>query len=294
MSSRVIWPTYSVAGWTANADDDSGCRWVVTDSTLTSGPKRKTHITERPFGAGAYRARSYPTARYDTLGGWCQAPDRAGAEAARDQFLSTFPDGDQVVLVKDSGISQRQLTVELDAAEPKIEFWEDAQGFDWQLALCAIDPRWLGIAVQSATTTVGGPSTDGLDWNVSPGGLDWNVSPGGLDWGAGGSSGVLALANAGTFTTWPVYTITGPITNPSFTDPSTGDVVAYTGFIDVGQTLVIDSSPFSRSVRLNGIDRFGLLASAQWIEIPAGGQVNVQFGGSGTGSVVATWQNAYK
>lgn len=296
MPSSVILPTYTIGSWAANVDDDYFCRWVVTSQTLHSGAERKMHTTERPFGMGAYRARSYLGARSDTLQGWCQAPDFAGAAAARDRLLSVCTDGAQATLVKYDGLSSRQLAVELDAAAVKIEPWSDAQGFDWQVPLYVADPRWLDTTIQTAgPASVGGASTDGLDWAAgSPGGLDWNAgSPGGLDWGLSGVGGVLALANTGTTATWPVFTITGPVLNPSFTNPDTGDVIAYTGSVDLGQTLVIDTNPFSRSVQLNGIDRFGFLASAQWIEIPAAGQVTVQFAGAGVGTVIATWRNAY-
>lgn len=296
MPTSVILPTYTIGTWAANVDDDYGCRWVVASQTFSSGPGRKMHSTERPFGLGAYRARSYLVARTDTLQGWCQAPDFPGAAAARDRLLSVFTDGVQAVLVRSDGLSSRQLTVELDASAIKVEPWADAQGFDWQLPLYAADPRWLDTNVQTAgPVSVGSASTDGLDWAAgSPGGLDWNAgSPGGLDWGSSGVGGVLSLGNTGTAPTWPVFTIVGPVVNPSFTNPATGDVIAYTGSVDLGQTLVIDTSPFTRSVTLNGVDRFGLLASAQWIEIPAGSQVTVQFAGTGSGTVTATWQNAY-
>lgn len=290
MPTSVILPVYSIGGWSANVDDDFGCRWVVTAQTFNSGSGRKLHVSERPFGMGAYRARSYSAARSDTMQGWCQAPDFAGSAAARDRLLGVFPDGAQLALVKSDGLSTRQLLVELNADAPKIDGWADAQGFDWQLPLYAADPRWLDTAVQTAGPfTVGGPATDGLDWGS--GGLDWANC--GLDWGSSGNSGVLSLSNLGTAPTWPVFTVVGPLTNPTFTNPATGDVIAYTGTVQAGQTLVIDTSPFTRSVTLNGVDRFGFLASAQWIEIPPGGQVTVQFSGTGAGTVTATWQYAY-
>lgn len=296
MASPVILPTYAIGNWSANVDDDFGCRWVATAQTLNSGSSRKLHNTERPFGLGAYRARSYLAARSDTLQGWCQAPDFAGAAAARDRLLGAFPDGGQAVLIKDDGLSSRQLLVELDAAALKLEPWADATGFDWQLSLYAADPRWLDTVVQSAgPATVIGTSTDGLDWTAgSPDGLDWAAgSPGGLNWGVSGVGGLLSLGNLGTAPTWPVFTVVGPLVDPTFTNPATGDVIAYTGTVEAGQTLVIDTNEFTRSVALNGVDRFGFLASAQWIEIPAGGDVTVQFSGTGAGTVTASWQNAY-
>ncbi len=297
MPTRVIWPTYTIGSWAANVDDDAGARWVVTAQTLSNGVGRKTHFSERPFGMGAYRDRSYPTARAGMIQGWCQAQDRAGRVAARDRLMALFPDGDQALLVVDDGISQRQLLVELDAEAPKCEVWQTGEGFDWQLPLYAADPRFLDAAARSVSTTIGTAASDGLDWNAgSPGGLDWTAgSPGGLDWGTSGSGGLLTLANPGSEITWPTFTITTPstLTNPVLTNPATGDVLAYNGTIDAGQTLTIDCSPFTRSVTLNGIDRSGALSSAQWIDIPAGRTTTVQAAGTGSGTITATWRYAY-
>lgn len=291
MPTRVIWPTYQLGSlWAANMDDDFGCRWVVTSQTFSSGPPRKTHLSDKPFGMGSYRARPFVGARYDTIAGWCDGGDMAGAEAARDRLLRLASESGLLPLTRSTPSGDRVLQVELNADAIRAEPWKTADGFDWQLQFAAVDPRWLSPAPQTAgPIAVGGGATDGLDWGS--GGLDWGS--GGLDWGVSGVGGVFTLVNPGTAPTWPLFTVAGPITNPSFTNPATGDQIAYTGLVEVGQTLVIDTSPFSRSVTLNGVDRIGLLAAAQWIEVPPGGQVTVQFGGSGTGTVSAAWPTAY-
>ncbi|MFD5089317.1 hypothetical protein ACFWMR_01855 [Amycolatopsis thailandensis] len=290
MPTRVIWPTYTIGTWAANVDDDLGCRWVVEKQTLNDGIGRKTHTSERPFGMGAYRSRSYPAARTGLIQGYCQAPDRASRVTARDRLMSLFPAGGQALLVVDDGVAPRQLLVELDSDVLKCDVWKTGEGIDWQLPLIATDPRWLDTTMQVAGPfTVGGVVADGLDWGS--GGLDW--ANGGLDWGSSGNGGVLSLTNPGSAPTWPVFTVVGPLVNPALTNPVTGDVIAYTGTVEAGQTLVIDTSPFTRSVALNGVDRSGLLASAQWIEIPPGGQVTVQFSGAGAGTVTASWRYAY-
>ncbi|HEY3482430.1 MAG TPA: hypothetical protein VGL02_26345 [Streptomyces sp.] len=299
----MIWPTYQLGDlWAANVDDDYGCRWIVLSQTYNSGPPRRTHITDKPFGMGSYRADSDVAARYDTIAGWCDARaagDGAGgmvaAEAAMDRLKRLASERGVLPLTKSTPAGDRVLQVELNTEAIRAEMWESADGFEWQLQTASVDPRWLSPTLLTAgPVSAGAASTDGLDWaSGSPGGLDWTPgSPGGLDWGISGVGGVLTLTNPGTAPTWPVYTVTGPWLNPSFTDPTTGDVVAYNGLVDLGQTLVIDSSPFTRSVQLNGVDRIGLLSAVQWIEVPPGGQVTVQCGGSGTGTVFAAWPKA--
>jgi hypothetical protein len=207
-------------------------------------------------------------------------------------LLGLFATGGQSTLTVADGMSTRTIAVELNDII-HVDIWPDGLGFDWQLTLFAADPRFLDSAVQSASTTVISTSTDGLDWSTG-GGLNWSAgSPGGLYWGVSGSTGVMAMTNNGTATAWPVFTVTGPMTNPTLTNPNTGDVLAYTGLVDVGQTLTVDCSPFSRTVNLNGIDRSGALSSAQWIDLPPGTTTVLQFSGAGAGTLTASWQSAY-
>lgn len=290
MPITFAYPTYTIGAWAAGVYDDFGCRWMVQPGhDVFDGPGVKQHTSPRPFGHGSYRATQYRDARTSSIQGTAECANRVAMLAAKDRFLSIFPDGETATLVLNDGVNSRQLGVEL-AAKQRVAIWPDSTGFDWQLSLYAADPRWLDSTIRTAgPITIGGPSTDGLDWANN--GLDW--ASGGLDWGVSGTGGVFSLNNLGSAPTWPVFTLTGPLTNPTFTNPANGDVIAYTGTVATGQTLVFDTSPFTRSVALNGVDRMGFLASAQWIEIPPGGNVTVQFAGSGNGTVTATWQYAY-
>jgi len=290
LPSTLVYPTYTINGWVANALDDLSCEWWVASTNVTDGPGVKVHSTPRPFGIGSYRSTQYLDARPITFTGYVSCPNRAAMTAARTRFLSMFPDGEQRTLVIDDGLSQKQVLVER-ADTPKIDVWSNACGFDWQLFLYANDPRFLDVAVQvSPAAAVSGVSTDGLDWSTG-GGLDWATS-GGLDWGVSGGGGVLAVANTGTADTWPIFTVTGAISTPSFTDPTTGKSIAYSGTVASGQTLVINTSPFARAVTLDGVDRFPFLTSAQWFPIPPNTSMQIQFAGAGSGTATATWQNA--
>jgi hypothetical protein len=290
LPSTLVYPTYTINGWVANALDDLSCEWWVQSTNVTDGPGVKLHNNPRPFGIGSYRSTQYLDARPIVFEGYVSCPNRVAMTAARTRFLMMFPDGEQRTLTVDDGITQKQVAVERSEA-PRISVWSNACGFDWQLPLYANDPRFLDATVQvSPAATVNGVSTDGLDW-ATGGGLDWSTG-GGLDWGVSGGGGVLAVSNAGTADTWPIFTVTGNIATPSFTDPTTGKSIAYAGTVSPGQALVIDTSPFTRSVTLDGSDRFALLTSAQWFPIPPNTSMQIQFGGAGTGTATATWQNA--
>ncbi|WP_409186729.1 phage distal tail protein [Amycolatopsis sp. VS8301801F10] len=293
--------TFTIGSWAAGGTDAFGCRWSVPETDLRNGTGRKTHITERPFGSGAYRSRSYLAGRSMSLQGWCMPV--AGDPwpmliDARRRFMGLFPEGSQQLLVVDDGVLPRQITVELAEAGRKWSWWDANGGADWQLDLYAADPRWLSTVERTAQATLANVSADGLDWAAgSPGGLDWAAgSPGGLDWGVSGNgTNVLAMQNDGTATTWPLLLITTPssLQNPTLVDPATGGILAYTGTVVAGQTLRIDCSPFTTTpVTLDGVDRTGALGSARFISIPPGASRAIQFTGIGAGQVQAFWRDA--
>jgi hypothetical protein len=204
--------------------------------------------------------------------------------------LALFAGGGQQTLTIDDGIGAKQATVEL-SSDPKVAPFTDATGFDWQLQMTAIDPVYYDTLIQSASTTLPTPGAVGLDW-VTGGGLDW-ATGGGLNWGSSVSNGTLSIGNSGNADTWPTFTFTGPLTIPMLTNNSTGQQLAYSGTLAAGESLVITTSPFGRSVLLAGADRFTLMTSAAWFPIPPTSSVTVAFAASaGSGSLSASWRSA--
>lgn len=131
-----------------------------------------------------------------------------------------------------------------------------------------------------------------------PIGLDWQ-DPTGLDWGVPGTNGVMALLNSGTAPAWPVLTISAganPLVNPVITDQATGRQLRYTGTLLAGNVLIIDTSPFARTVLLGSADRRPFLTKAEWFPIPANSSGAVVFTAdvySATAMLTAEWRNTY-
>lgn len=295
MGSRLKYPTYNIGTWGGNWLDDAGVEWYVEGSDIRDGRTPKTHIQERPTGPGAWRSRSYLSGHSFTVSGYGRSGSLEARELARDGFLGLFVDGGQQLLTYDSGAWVRTMMVEL-SGQPKWAVRRNKTSFNFQLPLFAADGRMLSATIKSTPAVQSSAAaTDGLDWETG-GGLDWvetGLGGNGLDWGASGVGGSLVLTNDGNVETWPVFTFAGPIAQPSLTDPATGRQLLYSGTLAVGQTLIIDTSPFARSVKLDGVDRFGFMLSAQWMAIPRRGSLTLQFGGSGIGTVTGTWQDAY-
>lgn len=293
--------TYTLDGWAAGVVDDVGRRWSVVTQTFNDGAGRKLHTLDRAFGDGSWRAPSYTASRTDMVQGWCdvQGTGLQSLVAARDQLKGLLAGGRQGTLVIDDGIAPRQLTVEIADAQTKCAFWPDRSGFDWQLSFYANDPRFLSTTLRRAEAKLTSVADDGLDWaSGTPGGLDWTGGgTGGLDWGLSGTgNNVLSLDNAGNAPAYPVFIVTTAtgLSNPVFTDPTGGRVLGYNGTISPGQTLRMDSSPYTDTpVTLDGVDRTGALSSGNFIVIPPASSLAVQFTGVGDGSALATWNDAY-
>lgn len=284
--------THQLSGMLLNAVDDNACRWWATSvDDGESTPPVKLRSANRPYGPGGYRARSYWGPRLLTISGGAECPNGLAAEVAADQLRGLFTAGEQILYTRKSRIGSRTLRVEL-ADRLSVDTLAGGHTLVFQIPLKAIDPRYLDVAVQNAgPAAVSAPSTSGLDW-VTGGGLDW-VTGGGLNWGTAPVSSTLTLVNAGNADAYPLITITGPVSAPSVTEAATGRVVAYRDAVATGQTMLIDMSPFSRRVLLDGSDRSAAMTSAQWITIPANTSRVLQFGGSGAGQLTASMQSAW-
>lgn len=139
------------------------------------------------------------------------------------------------------------------------------------LQFVASDPKRYAVT-ESTSPTVGLPSP-GI------GGLTFPLTfP--LTFGTPGTPGSTTVTNVGEAATWPVYTLTGPITGPIIT---TGDAklrFANDFELALGQTIVIDSD--SRSVLLDGVARPDVLVQREWAYLPPETPVVVAFTGQGT------------
>lgn len=91
--------------------------------------------------------------------------------------------------------------------------------------------------------------------------------------------GVLAT-NLGRSVAWPTITIYGPCMNPRITNATTGRTIVLAYTLSAGESLVIDTEPRSRSVRLNGqANRYSavdFLNTSWWGLVP--GQNDIRLG----------------
>lgn len=107
----------------------------------------------------------------------------------------------------------------------------------------AYDPTWYDPASVLWAFTVGG-GAGSFHWE--PGGLGFDAG-----WGGSSADGTPAsFTYPGTWRTYPVITLVGPLTTPIITNVTTGLVLAFDGgyTVDAGETVTIDLAQGHKSV----------------------------------------------
>ncbi|GAA1977440.1 phage distal tail protein [Kitasatospora viridis] len=128
--------------------------------------------------------------------------------------------------------------------------WTAGGALQWECS----DPRRYVVAEQSAVTGLPAPES-GLSWGApSETGLSWgSPTETGLAWGTPGSTGDVAVTNSGTAHANPIIEFRGPVTTPSITLLSTGQVLEYGITLALGDVLTVDT--WAGTVLLGGQSR---------------------------------------
>ena len=148
----------------------------------------------------------------------------------------------------------------------------------------SVDPRWYSTTLDSTSVGV----------TTASGGLTFNAAAP-LVFGAVGDSGSFDCQNLGNYPTYPTFTITGPITNPSIENQQRSKTLSFTGSLASGETLVIDTQ--ARTVLLNGTaSRYSWLDDpTKWFSLAANTTSTLRFLGTTAGSptLQTTWRSAW-
>lgn len=138
------------------------------------------------------------------------------------------------------------------------------------ISLVAADPRIYSADLFSSS--VNASDTAGATGAAWP----WKFP---LSFGAAVTNGQVFIENDGNALTYPVLTITGPGTNPSVINATTGQVISFIYTLAAGETLVVDT--LNRTVLLNGTtNKFGAVDfgnTSWWGLIPGVNDVRLAF-----------------
>lgn len=264
-------PSYGIY-FNSGTPDETGCvYWVTEDMGWRGGAAPRPMRDNKATASGQFRRPNYRSGLVVTWNGHLFGPD-ARSRALGERKLARIGSDPQTlfeVQCQDSAGAMFSM-MELDGATRIEPLTLTDSAFSMQFA--APDPRRYVVGGTTGGTTDLPSSSGGLDW-VTGGGLNW-ITSGGLNWGTTTSVGQITFNNTGTAASDPVFTITvpsGTLLNPTITFTATGQRLKYTGTLTAPDTLRIDTSPFTRSVLLNGTQDVRVrLTTAEWFQIPPG------------------------
>jgi hypothetical protein len=143
------------------------------------------------------------------------------------------------------------------------------------------DPLIYDTVVQTASTGLPSPAT-GLTFNVH--------FPATFGHSVGGS---FQVTNAGNYPTPPVFTITGPCTNPSISLQGTGLSITFTIALANTDTLVVDMGALTATLNGTALRNNTINTGSTWFALPAGTST-VQFLSSDSTSVAGQLAIAFR
>lgn len=234
---------------------------------------------------GAHPSPVWADERIVTVEGWCWSTterDRLLARLRRATGLSV--PGEQPLAIAAAG---RTLTAgaQLIRAVPSLLRGQWGVGrFGWLLQWRCPDPLRYGTPV---TLSTGLPT--------SGGGLTYPLTyP--LNYGQLGDTGQLILDNPGTADAPILFAVTGALPE-GYEISAAGDRLRYPVPVPAGQVLELDTA--TGTVLVEGTaSRRGNLTDADWLTIPAGGSLTVQFTSLGgvydpAARLTATWAETH-
>lgn len=252
--------TYQLGELVFNVIDDSGVSLPADLAGWDEVPDPIGDAVQRPNDDGADFVDLFLPGKPLTLNGLAVCPTQAAAYRMRDQLTAASR------LLRETGelfvnepIPKRVL-VRLGGG-PVIR-WVSERVLQYSIPLTQGDPlRYsseetsLEVALRSDSALVRAYP------RVYDGGLRYRIV-------AGGSGGQVTIVNAGVESTYPTFTIRGPVVNPVIELAGTGLFMEFEGSLTSTDRLVINTR--TRSVRLNGTPSRWLLVDGGFFRLPPG------------------------
>lgn len=212
-------------------------------------------------------------------------------ESARRDFMMFFRKQHfytAVYIFKDGTAIQRKRGYIVDA--PSVpELWQKFP--EWSIGLNFEDPNYYEYAENNLgeeiyahiqSIAIATAISGGLVWDEI--GATWDSI--GAIWEEGGSGGITTVTVDGVDSAEPIWTVTGPATNPTLTNITTGQTIEWTGTVPSGQTLIVNMDEMTAS--LEGANVFQFITGS-WVTLQAGNN-RVSYSATGaTGPSTLSW-----
>jgi hypothetical protein len=284
-SALDLTPTYALDGLVLNASDPFGVDWIVTEEVGWSdaAPVRLT-VSDREDAHGGHSGPVWRNARLISLKGVAMAPDRVTMLAAKDRLRDCADDGAHDLTVTEAHLPYARIARVKQASEARLRDIGSV-AFEWEIALRADDPFRYGAEIQTVKMSLAATVGGGLTWDLTV--------P--FTFGEGLVGGFHVAHNAGNAPTYPVLTISGPLTNPTVHNVTANRRTALTLTIADGEVLVVDNA--AHTVTLGGRQRFdAVTAESTWWAL-APGNSHLEFSaatGATSPELTVTYRPAWK
>lgn len=188
-------------------------------------------------------------------------------------------------------VDLQQLVRLSDVQPPVLDSDEQGPFIRFQFAVRADDPLAYDQVSQSASATAPSTSATGMPLPM--------VFP--IPFGISSSGGTCSVLNGGNAASWPVITVTGPITNPVVGNATTARYLYFDGLtLAVGETLLITTAPNLRAATQAGVSKLGSLrfSDSVWPSASPGVTETWQLytlapGTTGATTMQVSWRNAW-
>lgn len=307
MTAPGAWPqvpTWRIDGMTFPGKptvDDQGREWQIIrggEVGWQGSPKPRTTRSARPAGDGSFRSRSYRGERVLTLKGYVACPTEDSREETERELAALCSDGGRLYEYRRTTARYDQVAyVELDD-EVLLDNPAGTFNLTYSFQFAAPDPRIHDFGWQRSASTLPVGGVGGID--PDSGVLN---SSGYIETGTDSEPSIARIANYGTATARPVFTISGAITQPVIVNLETGDQIGYAGSLGPDDVLTIncDEHPqmdlLPHSVLLNGTQNVRSLVRhpVDWPQVDpqAVSQFQLQATGSSTAELVTALRSAY-
>lgn len=244
----VTWIIEDIDGW-----------WYLPDVSLPD-------IVRTDALDGSYSVDGSYNARLFTIKGHYFAPTAIDIELARGRLLAAMDAVRREVTLQVNENVPKRAQVRL-ASRPRVATVQQNGRTEFEIPLKAADPRKYDVSETTATTRLPVPS----------GGRTYNRTyP--LTYGASGLSGIITAFNNGTYSSPGMIIFNGPVDNPSVESLTTGNKLAFTISLGIGDTLTVDLQ--NHAVVLNGAAsrRYTLTYDSTWFSIEPG-ENDLRYGG---------------
>lgn len=253
----AVLPGYDSYTWTNGEgntlDLTDMTQWRVMPADGFGVPDLDLTIRETPYGDGGQWIFTKVKPRKFKMYIWSLAPDWATQQTRRDALIQAFSPkfGRGTLQIVRANGTTRAIDCTISAGLKFLANGRRGMNRLEEIEFTADDPFFYDPTTTGAVTKVyGGPTGTTLNQVLN------------FTLGSSNTPLVMNIFNFGDVESYPIFTVTGPATNPTFTNYSTGKVIAYIGYLSAGSVLKLDHTFNNPQVTISGVSAWNGLYSA--------------------------------